>query len=148
MIPKPHYTLINTSIGNDPAIVVVNSALRTFKNREIFPWHLRISIDCKLLGAQRMPTSEELDALNCLEEIISIPLQKKKNAIFLARVTARGQRILLYRVHNPEIANEVLQTVISHPKQVREWDYQMENDSGWELAQPELRLLERDSSLN
>lgn len=148
MIPKPYYTLINTSIGSDPAVVVVNSALRTFQDREAFPWHLRISIECKFLAALGMPTSEEVDALNHLEEIIATPIQEKGNAIFLARVTARGQRLLIYRVHDPEVANESLQSLISSAEQVREWDYQMEQDSGWNLAQPELQLLEHDPYFN
>ena len=148
MVPEPYYTLINTSIGDDPAVVVVNSALRAFDDRQAFPWHLRISIDCKLLGANGMPTAAEGDVLHRLEDRIFRPLQASQNAIFLARVTARGERVLLYRVHDPEAANEVLQALISAPSQLREWDYQMEHDSGWDLAQPELALLEKDPRFN
>ncbi|KLD73722.1 DUF695 domain-containing protein [Xanthomonas hyacinthi] len=148
MIPKPYYTLINTSIGDDPAVVVVNSALRTFKDREAFPWHLRISIDCKLLGANGMPTDEEGKALHRLEDSIANPLQVAQNALFLARITARGERILIYRVHDPEMANATLQILAAEPSPLREWDYKMERDDDWELAQPELHLLEHDPHFN
>jgi len=30
----------------------------------------------------------------------------------------------------------------------REWEYRMEQDSEWILAEPELRLLERDPRIN
>lgn len=144
MIPEPYYTLINTSIGDDPAVVVVNSALRTFKDREAFPWHLRIGIDCKLLGANGMPTDEEGHALHRLEDSIASPLQAGQNALFLARITARGERVLLFRVHDPETANDTLQELAAEPSQLREWDYHMEQDDSWELARPELHLLESD----
>jgi hypothetical protein len=49
-IPEPHYTLIETSRGPDPAIVVVNSALRAFQHRDWLPWHLSIHISCPFLG--------------------------------------------------------------------------------------------------
>lgn len=147
MIPEPYYTLIETSIGDNPAVVTVNSALRTFEERDVFPWHLKISIDCVLQGANGMPTAEEVDVLNHFEDSLSEPLQAGQNAIFLARITARGQRTLLYRVRNPEAANDTLQAFPA-PEPLREWDFVMEHDSDWALAQPELRLLERDSKIN
>ncbi|KRA74389.1 hypothetical protein ASD78_12980 [Lysobacter sp. Root667] len=147
MIPKPRYTLINTSIGDDPAVVTVNSALRRFEARGRFPWHLKISIDCESQGANGMPTAEEGDVLNHFEDSLSEPLLADQNAVFLARITARGQRLLLYRVHAPETANETLQAFCA-PEPPREWDFVMEHDADWALAQPELRLLERDSRIN
>lgn len=148
MIPKPYYTLINTSRGNDPAVVVVNSALRAFEDRSTFPWHLKLIITCKLVGTNGMPTSIEVEALDQLEEEIYAALQAKGNVLFLARVTCRGTRELLYRVQDPELANEVLQLLISDNPQSREWEYRMEQDLDWKLADPELKLLERDTQFN
>ena len=148
MIPEPFFTLINTSIGDDPAVVVVNSALRTFKDREDFPWHLRVSIECKLRGANGMQTNKESEALQQLEDSIEAPLKTDQNAIFLARITARSERVLLYRIHDPDAANDALQSLVSTASPLREWDYQMEYDIGWDLAQPELHLLEHDPRFN
>ena len=144
MIPEAYYTLINTSKDNDPAVVVVNSALRLFKEREVFPWHLKVSIDCKFIGANGMPTADEVKALEILEDEISDVLQTGGNAIFLARTTWRGTRDLLYRVREPDAANAALQKLITEGSQLREWEYLMEKDAEWKLAQPELQLLERD----
>lgn len=148
MIPKPRYSLINTSIGGDAAVVVVNAALRTFTDRQALPWHLRISIDCKQLSANGMPTIEEDDILQMQEAIITPLLQSNQNAVFLARITSRGERVLLYRVYDPEVADNTLQKIISEPSPLREWDYRMEEDPGWELAQPELKLLAHDLRYN
>lgn len=148
MVPEPYYTLINTSRGKDPAVVVINSALRAFEDREAFPWHLKLNIACKFIGANGMPTTQEVEILQCLEDEISSVLQAGKNAIFLARITCRGERDLLYRVHDPEAANDVLQQLVSAPSQLREWEYRIEQDADWELAQPELRLLEHDPRFN
>lgn len=148
MTLKPYYTLINTSKGSDPAVVVVNTALRTFHARGSFPWHLTITIDCKFLGLKGMPTTEEVKALNRLEDELSPSIEDKQNAVFLARVTCRGRRELIYRVHDPEKASNLLEGLISAPTQLREWEYQMEQDPGWDLAQKELTLLEKDTGFN
>jgi hypothetical protein len=147
-IPEPHYTLIETSRGPDPAIVVVNSALRAFQHRDWLPWHLSIHISCPFLGDNGMPTAEENQVLYGLEDTITKLLADDKNAVFLARVTCRGERELTYRVHDPDLANTHLEKLVSDPNSPRQWEYHMEHDSPWTLAQPELSLLEHDSRFN
>jgi len=147
-IPIPHYTLIETTKGNDPAIVVVNSALRAFSGREEFPWHLKIAIDCQALGANGMPTSDEAEILVQLEEKLASSLECNDNSVFLARITWRGTRSILFRVRDPELANDTLGQLASVAPAEREWEYRMEQDSEWILAEPELRLLERDPRIN
>ena len=147
-IPAPHYTLIETSKGHDPAIVVVNSALRTFQHRDRFPWHLNVRITCQLLGDNGMPTSEENQVLYKLEDEIFEQLLLKENAIFLSRVTCRGERELAYRVHDPKTAANLLSRLVANTDQLRQWGYRMEYDLDWVLAKPELALLERDPRFN
>ncbi|WP_312320639.1 DUF695 domain-containing protein [Stenotrophomonas sp.] len=103
--PSPFYSLITTSLGDKPAIVVVNSALRTFSHRPQYPWHLRVTIACKLLGDNEMPTTEELESLRAVEDEITSKLSADDNVIFLARVTALGEQALIFRVSDPEVAN-------------------------------------------
>ena len=148
MIPKPYYSLINTSKGHDPAVVVVNTALRSFKHREAFPWHLRLTIECKAFADNGMPTAEEVTTLEHFEDEITEALQRNDNAIFLARVTCRSEREIVYRVHDPEVTSHLLQSLAEDPSPLREWDYRMEHDSGWILAQPELQLIEHDVRLS
>lgn len=147
-VPVPSYSLIETSIGSDPAIVVINSALRTFRGRNAFPWHLRIGINCKLQGLNGMPTNEEIDTLVRLEEMIALAIEADRNTIFLARITARGERALLFRVHDPEVADQILKRLTALPDSLREWEYQMEYDVDWILAKPEMDLLAAPSRSN
>ena|ERR1700733_11884381 len=147
-IPSPYYTLINSSRGSDPAVLVVNSALRLFARREYFAWQANIQLTCKDLGANGMPTSEEGAILNTLEDSISGGVLNASNGVFLAKVTCRGQRELKYRVHDPEITNTFLKDMTSLPNPIREWEYRIEHDPEWSLAHPELSLLERDPRFN
>ena len=146
--PAPFYALINTILGEDPAVVVVNTALRSFAGRDAFPWHLRIGIACRELGDNGMPAPEELEEVTRLEGQLESSIGADGNAVFLARITARGERVLLYRVHDPEEANDRLQELLAAPAQLREWEFQMEYDLDWALAQPELDLPLQDSKVN
>jgi hypothetical protein len=148
LIPSPYYTLIETTRGPDPAIVVVNSALRMFAHRDYFPWHLSIQISCKTLGANGMPTAAERTILGELEEKISSHVLAAANSVFLARITCHGTQELKYRVHDPEVANTPLERMTSALAPLREWEYRIEHDPTWKLADPELSLLERDPRIN
>lgn len=134
------YSLIDTALGEDPAVVVVNTALRGYADRDAFPWHLRIGITCRWLGDNGMPTPEEVEVVTALGESVASAVEVDGNAVFLARITARGERVLLYRVHDPEQANDSLQQLLAVPAQLREWEFQMEHDPDWHLAKPELDL--------
>ncbi|WMJ70443.1 DUF695 domain-containing protein [Stenotrophomonas sp. 24(2023)] len=144
----PFYALINTTLGEDPAVVLVNTALRSVAGRDAFPWHLRICIACRGLGDNGMPTPEELEVVTRLEGQIQSSVGADGNGVFLARITARGERVLLYRVDDPEQANDHLQQLLVAPVQLREWEFQMEYDREWTLAQPELDLPLQDPRVN
>ncbi len=147
-IPAPFYALVDTTLGEDPAVVVVNTVLGSFAGRDAFPWHLRIGIACRGLGDNGMPAPEELEVVTRLEGQLESSIGADGNAVFLARITARGERVLLYRVHDPEQANDRLQQLLAAPAQLREWEFQMEYDRDWALAQPELDLPLQDPRVN
>lgn len=141
-LPAPRYALFQTSLGSDPAIVVVNSAARSLEHRERFPWHLSIVIDCQELGERGMPTVEENRLLYQLEDTIAETLLLKDNAVFLARQTCRGQRELSYRIKAPEEANRWLALLVSRTNP-RHWQYRMEHDEEWGLATRFMSLFEQ-----
>lgn len=95
-----------------------------------------------------MPTTSEVEVLSKVEEKILSVLQTRRNVIFLARITCRGTRELIYRVHDPKLADRALQRLIYDNSQLREWEYRMEQDISWSLAVPELALLERGIQFN
>src|SRR5688572_33287 len=92
-IPEPHYSLLDTSRDDMPAVVVVNDALLSFEHKDLFEWHLEIAIEAIELGERGMPTSRETKLLDELGDAIESMLtgvttnHGSINALFLARVT-------------------------------------------------------------
>jgi hypothetical protein len=108
LIPEPHYTLFNTTRSDLPEVIVVNDALLTFVHTDIFPWHLEVTIDAVSLAENGMPTPDESAILFELGDAIEEALVGY-NALFLARSTWNGFRQLSFRVHDPEVAHNLLQ---------------------------------------
>ena len=55
-IPEEKYSVVECMYEEKPAIVVVNSSLRGFKNKEVFGWTCSLSIEYKDLANNGMPT--------------------------------------------------------------------------------------------
>lgn len=140
LIPEPHYSLLDTSRDGMPAVVVVNDALFSFDRKEVFAWQLEISIDAIEMAEHGMPTHREAKLLDELGEAIESALTRATtdhgsvNVLFLARVTCDSRRELTYRVHDPELANEVLTKAVAD-HQTREWSFEIVGDERWEAAQ-------------
>jgi hypothetical protein len=139
------YVLINTSKGNDPAVVVVDVALAGSDKRPGLSWQLEITVYSRLLGQNGMPTAEEVEVLNLLEDEFDSCVGKATDTAFFARATFRGLRRIVYRIQDPEPVDDLLQELASNEHQTREWEYRIEHDPDWTLTQPEIELAERAS---
>lgn len=140
VLPEARYTLFETGTAELPELVFVNASLRGFRHREIFPWHLRATIEAAALADRGMPAPEEYDVLHQVAESIGRAVEGD-NALPLARSTWNGVRELVFRVHDPEIANEALQRLLEG-ENLRPWEFRMDHDPEWALAESEFRLFE------
>jgi len=63
-----------------------------------------------------------------------------ENGVFVARATWNAGRQLIYYVHDPELANRLLQRRLNVSPARREWEFILEKDVEWREAQPYLEL--------
>lgn len=139
-IPKPHYLLFETERNELPAVVVLNEPILTFEHPDVFPWQLEIVIEVTKTAKNGMPTAGESKVLDELGDKIESVLQdattthNSTNILFLARVTGDSQRELVYRVHDPELANRILERSVAEHN-VRDWSFTMFHDGEWSAVQ-------------
>jgi len=84
------------------------------------------------------PSQADRDLLDPFEDSLRSLLNSdpaRPNALFLARITWNGTRELIYRVHDPEVANDALQGIIKSREYPREFDFRMDDDPEWEMAE-------------
>lgn len=142
-IPAEHYQILNFRQDNLPGVAVINSALKTFEPKVVFSWHLSIVFDLEDLIENGMPSTEEREIIDkygdSLDDAIKGPNKAKPNALFLARITWNKTRELIWRVYDPEVAHKYLQQIISDDSSPRQFDYRIDPDDKWKLAEWHLK---------
>lgn len=146
-IPKPHYTLLTATRSGLPDVMVVNDALMSFAHREVFAWHLCVTLEAEQLADNGMPSREESELLFQIGDKITQAVLSTHtsngagNVLFIARGTSHGTRELLFQVHDPEIADAALQALLRERSWPREWGYEMTEDREWSHSMAIFRLL-------
>ena len=134
-IPEDHYALVESSVDDLPAVIVVNTALRDFKAKDVFGWSCSLIIDYKELAQNGMPTHEESELVYEYFEKLDSAIRgdvNHPNALFLARITWNGTLEAIWQVNDPEIVHKYLQNIIAEKSYPREMDYRIEYDAKWE----------------
>lgn len=133
-IPEDKPALFKFKQDELPGIVYVNTALSGFEPKQVFAWHLTVYIIFETLVENGMPSIEEREIVDPFGDGIEKNIRgnfDKPNALFLARVTWNGTRELIFRVFDPEVANDYLQNIIASKDYPRELSFRMEEDPDW-----------------
>ena len=134
-IPEEVFSVVESmSEDNKPAVAVVNTSLRDFKDRDVFGWTCSLTIEYKDLANNGMPSQEEYNlVVNWVTQLDSVIKgdPKHPNALFLARETFDGMLDVYWQVYDPEPVHQYLQSIIQGEKYLRELDYRIEKDIQW-----------------
>lgn len=134
VIPEEVHTVLEFRQHDLPGFATVNTALREFEPKVAFSWHLSLLLQCVDLIDNRLPSPDEQELLYKFEDGLDPLLKADGNALFLARVTHDGLRELIWRIHEPEAANAVIQKILRAKDRPRPIDYRMEEDPQWQKA--------------
>lgn len=139
LIPEEKYQIIEFKQENLPGIGVVNLSLIEFEPKEVFSWHCSIMIDFENFIENGMPTSKDVLNAEIFEDFLSENIKgadkQKPNALFLARITWNETRELIWRVYDAEIVNEFLKKIIDEKEYPFQFDYRIDDDEEWKLAE-------------
>lgn len=139
LIPEEEYQIIEFRQENLPGIGVVNLSLIEFEPKEVFSWHCSIMINFENFIENGMPTNNDVLIAEKFEDFLSENIKgadkEKPNALFLARITWNETRELIWRVYNAKKVNEFLEKIIAEKKHPFQFDYRIDNDEEWKLAE-------------
>lgn len=138
LIPDEYYDLLDFTHEDLPGVAVINSALRDFEPKEVFGWHLSLTIDLVDLVENGMPSKTEQEIIDkygdILDDNIKGPDKDRPNGLFLARITLNKTRELIWRLNDPEIADKYLKQIITDNSSPRQFEYTIQSDDEWELT--------------
>ena len=118
-----------------PLAVVVDRALANVPSGA-FDWLLAITIVLDETDEQALPTAAEREVVDGFAERLSEALLDLEdeddpgpvNALFLARVDWNGTRELAFRVHDPEVADDLLAFVVESGDYPRPFAFRLDED--------------------
>lgn len=137
IIPEEAHSVVTFRQQEHPGIALINRALVGFAPRIVFRWHLSIMFELKDLIDNGMPSLAERAILDPFGDQLGRAIKsddERPNALFLARVTWNASRELIYRVHDPEPVNDLLQRIVRGRSYPRDFDFQLDDDPDWNLT--------------
>ena len=139
VLPEEKYHVVECLYEEDkPAIIVLNSNLRDFKEKDVFGWTCSLTIYYKDLAQNGMPTHEESDIVLDYVEKLDSAIKgdpDHPNALFVARETCDGQLNVFWQVNDPKPVHQYLQSIIQEESYPREMEYRIEYDGEWKSVE-------------
>ena len=139
IVPGEKYHVVECLYEEDkPAIIVLNSNLRDFKEKDVFGWTCSLTIYYKDLKENGMPTHEESDIVLDYVEKLDSAIKgdpDHPNALFVARETCDGQINVFWQLNEPEPVHQYLQSIIEENSYPREMEYRIEYDAEWKSVE-------------
>jgi len=151
VIPDEFFSVFKFIQEDNLGVAAINTALRGFENKVVFGWHLSVMLHFDNVRKNGLPNENDHkkveDFENSLGNLLN-PDSEKPNAVFLGRITWNRTAELIWRVHNPEEANNIVQKILKEKLYPFPFDYRMDPDPDWTLAEWHLKVREYEKSDN
>jgi len=138
VFPEEKFCLVDFRQDDMPGVAMINRGLARLEPRIVFQWHLSIMIQLSELVKNRMPSQAEREIVDPFGDMLDEHIkgdEKKPNGLFLARITWNATRELIWRVYDPKPVDAFLREIIAAKSHPREFDYRIDPDPEWKLAQ-------------
>lgn len=132
-----------------PGVAMINRGWKQLEPREVFQWHFSMMIQLADIVENGMPSQAERDVVDRFGDMLRERIngeEKKPNALFLACITWNSTRELIWRVYDPEPVDAFLRELIAAKTYPREFDYRIDRDPEWKLADWHLNADKRSQS--
>jgi hypothetical protein len=143
VIPEERLLVVEFRQEGRPGVACLNSSLVDFEPKIVFRWHLSVWMVLTDLIDNGMPSQAQRDLVDpfgdSLDAMFKGSIEDKPNAMFLGRLTWNGSRELIYRVYDPEPVDVALQVIIRKAQHPCAFDFRMDDDPQWKLAEWHLR---------
>jgi hypothetical protein len=143
VIPEETITVIEFRQEQYRGLAETNTALRDFKSKEVFAWHLSLLCEIRDADKEGLLSSHGEEAINKLkaqfDKDFRGPDLTKPNALFLAIIEWNATVELIWRVYDPEPIYSYLNRLLASKNYAYPFDFRIDNDPSWKLAEWHLK---------
>ena len=126
IFPTGEFAIRESKIDDEYKIMIVNTALKDYEYKHLFPWSLWVNV---IIEEPGLPTDKKAVSLNDFEDSIIGVLNKNADFLFIGRITHSGNRDIYFYLDNPKLVHEQLQKMTSNSQ--CEFEYVIDNDKSW-----------------
>ena len=138
-LPTEEFVMVDFTQDEQPGIAHLNKSLEAFSatdtNKKVFAWHLSLIMLYTDHIEEKMPSKDEHAKLIAFQVKLDAKLKQNGNALFLASITHNGYRELIWRIHNPYPANDIVHDIIEAGDHPHPFDFTLDEDAEWQAAQ-------------
>lgn len=135
IFPEPKLAIRESKSDEAYKIMVVNTSLKDYENKNLFPWSLWVNIDIQNKIKFGLPTKEESEILNEIEDNLKSILKNNCLFHFVGRITHDGNRDIYFYIDNPILVHKELEDLTYSDSLQREFEYVIEEDPNWSLSE-------------
>jgi hypothetical protein len=129
-LPTPSFAVSTGERDGLPIVAVINAALAHYAGCGDFPWLVELEIVARDTDDRGLPTLEEVDQLNAIEERLQESLGSL-GSHFIARQTWNGRRLLDFYVADGPAAQKTIDALIKQRAFPRRLTVQVSRDDDW-----------------
>ena len=109
----------------------INKSYDNYANKKYFPWWIQVTLELVDTDDRKMPTDNEAQVLNELEDKIEKFIKEKHKTHFIGRVTQNGFRDIIFYVDQPRFDQENTNLFFDKVQEQRRVNFNMEKDINW-----------------
>lgn len=114
-------------------VCLVNESLNNFEYKKVFPWNLTVRLNYDNADSNGLPTDEQLALIENYRKYLEHKFNKEEKpiALYVGNISVDREADLIWRVHNPDVIDEILKQEISGKSNKFEFGYFMKYDIEW-----------------
>jgi hypothetical protein len=127
--PEEEFVIAQAERQGLPVIATINRGYRRYAHKAEYPWHAEIVVSMEHTTDTGLPTNDEAEVLNTLEDQLESALKAQGAAHHIARQTWNNIRMLDYYVDDGAAAEKALAALAA--ASARPLQFKVEKDETW-----------------
>jgi len=134
-LPEDNWVIVEGNSEGHPFFMMVNDGLKDFQDRSGFPFCLLLTIQLEDVQGHKLPTDDEAEILNFIEDTTIEILSAVTLPILIGRETYFGEREILIYFPEPPDLKKIIDSMSRKLNEHRHVSIELHRDPEWLKAQ-------------
>jgi len=126
------WTILQGEENGRPMFVRRNESAKQLMGHKDYSYRIGFAIPLRNPNFEGLPSNEEMEMLNSIEDVLSKEIEKDKNSLLVLVITTNGMREFVYYTKRPDIIKQAVEKIQAQfvPHEVQHY---VKEDPEWEV---------------